>query len=113
MENKTLQEKLNYSNKLLSKYPDRVPTIIEKCEINLKLQNHRYLLPKQMLMRDFIAIIRTKTNITEKNAIFTFVKSTDGYVLVPMSETVENMYLLHKSQDNFLYIKLGIENTFG
>ena len=66
-----------------------------------------------MLIRDFIAILRTKINITEKSAIFTFIKSSNGYVLVPMSETVESMYDLHKCQDNFLYIKLGIENTFG
>jgi GABA(A) receptor-associated protein len=37
----------------------------------------------------------------------------ESYILVPMSETIENIYNVHKNRDGFLYIKFGIENTFG
>ena len=112
MLNKTLQERLDYSAKLIYKYNDRIPVIIEKTE-NINLENYKYLIPKNLSVNEFMCIIRTKINITDKQAIFTFVKSVNGYTLVPMNETINNIYDIHKSEDNFLYIKFGIENTFG
>jgi GABA(A) receptor-associated protein len=128
MEDKTFEQKKYYSNNLLYKYPDRIPLIIEKNE-NIILENYKYLLPKNINMSQFISIIRTKMNIASKQALFTFVKSsstesynsskesynssTESYVLIPMNESIENIYNIHKNEDGFLYIKFGIENTFG
>jgi hypothetical protein len=115
MENLNLDEKKIYSLKLLSKHPDRIPVIIEKCE-NYKLENYKYLLPKDITFSVFLGIIKTKMNnaCNSKQAIFTFVKTVDdSYLMVPMSETIENIYSKHKQPDNFLYFKFGIENTFG
>jgi GABA(A) receptor-associated protein len=113
MENKTFEEKKHHSNKLLYKYPERIPLVIEKNE-HIILENYKYLLPKNMTMCQFMAIIRTKMNIASKQALFTFVKSSDqSYSLVPMNESIENIYSTHKNEDGFLYIKFGIENTFG
>ncbi len=109
---KTLQERISYSTKLLYKYQDRIPVIIEKTE-HITLPNYKYLIPKNLSVNEFMCIIRTKINITDKQAIFTFVKSGNGYSLIPMNETIENVYSIHKAEDNFLYIKFGIENTFG
>ena len=68
---------------------------------------------KNMNLATFLSIIRTKLNITKKQAIFTFVKSYDGYIMCPMNESIEQIYNSHRSNDNFLYLKFGIENTFG
>jgi len=130
MDNKTFEENKYYSNRLTYKYPDRIPVIIEKNE-HIVLENYKYLLPKNITISQFMSIIRTKMNIASKQALFTFVKSyssskesynsqkesynsqKESYVLVPMSETIENIYNVHKNRDGFLYIKFGIENTFG
>jgi hypothetical protein len=109
MENLSLIE---VSTRLITKYPDRIPVIIEKTK-DIILQNYKYILPKNISMCTFLSTIRTKMNITEKQAIFTFVKNGNNYVLVPMNETMGSIYNIHKSKDNFLYIKFGIENTFG
>lgn len=107
------------STRLLNKFPDRIPVIIEKNEGNLKLdlQNSKYLLQKDMSVSTFICIIRTKINktlINSKKAIFTFVKKNEGnYILIPMNENMGNIYDIYKQDDGFLYIKFGIENTFG
>ena len=110
---KTLQERIKYSTKLLYKYPDRVPLIIEEGKI--RLENSKYLLPKDMFICNFLSIIRTKLNKTfdSKEAIFTFVKSETGYLLVSLNETMGNIYNQFKQPDGFLYIKFGVENTFG
>jgi GABA(A) receptor-associated protein len=123
MDNKTFEENKYYSNRLTYKYPDRIPVVIEKNE-HIVLENYKYLLPKNITISQFMSIIRTKMNIASKQALFTFVKSyssskesynsqKETYILVPMSETIENIYNVHKNGDGFLYIKFGIENTFG
>ena len=58
------------STRLLNKFPDRIPVIIEKNEGNLKLdlQNSKYLLQKDMSVSTFICIIRTKINKTLINS---------------------------------------------
>jgi len=129
MENLSLNEKKEFVLKLKNKYPDRVPVIIEKSE-HITLKNYKYLLPKDIPISVFLSIIRTKMNITKNQAIFTFVNSAKqsynsakqsynsakqsyNYILVPMNETIETIYTIHKSEDNFLYVKFGIENTFG
>ena len=130
MDNKTFEENKYYSNRLTYKYPDRIPVVIEKNE-HIALENYKYLLPKNITIGQFMSIIRTKMNIASKQALFMFVKSynspkesynspkesynspKESYVLVPMSETIENIYNIHKNGDGFLYIKFGIENTFG
>lgn len=113
MDHYSLDEKKLYSNKLMNKYPDRVPIIIEKTE-TVELDNYKYLLPKHINLSTFIAIIKTKMKITKTQAIFTFVKGPDNnYMMVPMNETIESIYQSYKSQDGFLYFKFGIENTFG
>jgi hypothetical protein len=112
MDNYTLSEKIDYSSKLLKKYHDRIPVIVEKNE-HIDLENYKYLLPKHMNLATFLSIIRTKLNITKNQAIFTFVKSYDGYIMCPMNESIEQIYNSHRSNDNFLYLKFGIENTFG
>jgi len=37
----------------------------------------------------------------------------NDYILIPLSETIEFIYNTYKNEDGFLYIKFGIENTFG
>ena len=59
---KTLQERIDYSNRLIYKHPDRIPVIIEKGEI--QLENCKYLLPKDMFVCNFLSIIKTKMNKT-------------------------------------------------
>jgi len=102
----------DYSVKLINKYPDRVPIIIEQTK-DIILPNYKYLLPRNISISTFMSIIRTKMNITNKKAIFTFVKSSETYILIPMNKTMGSVYDIHKHKDNFLYIKFGIENTFG
>ena len=121
MEKELSEDKQFQFNKLRCKYPDRVPIIIEE-STNIKLKNYKYLVPKDINMSQFLYIIRTNMNIDEKQAIFMFVKngnnlnsknSNKDYILVNLNELIENIYNNFKCEDNFLYIKFGIENTFG
>jgi hypothetical protein len=112
MEHTSLNEKKIYFSKLQNKFPDRIPIIIEKTN-DIILDNYKYLLPKNIPVSTFLSIIKTKLKNTKNQALFTFVKNGDNYIMVPMTETIESLYCSYKAEDNFLYFKFGIENTFG
>jgi len=109
---KSLQERIEHSARLLKKYPDRIPLIIEKSK-HVTLDNYKYLLPNTITASTFMNIIKKKINIAYTQALFTFIKSNNEYVLIPMNETMDIVYDLYKQDDGFLYIRFGIENTFG
>ena len=107
-----VEQNLDYSARLLVKYPDRVPVIIEKSD-HVTLPNYKYLLPKSITTSTFMTIIKTKINIASTQALFTFIKSNETYLLIPMNETMGEIYKMFKQPDGFLYMRFGIENTFG
>jgi GABA(A) receptor-associated protein len=101
----TIQERLYFSNKLLSKYPNCVPVILK----NKTNEHFRYLIPKKLNMSDILVIIRKKIDMGPNQAVFIFVNNS----LIPMNSTLEEVYTQHKSEDNFLYMIYTTENTFG
>jgi GABA(A) receptor-associated protein len=109
----TLQERINFSEKIRFKYPDRVPVIIKK-NVNDKIlqdiDKERYLIPKNLNLSEIIYIIRKRIKLDSKQAIFLFVGKG---VLVPLSQTINVIYEDYKSEDGFLYMVYTTENTFG
>ena len=108
--NTLLKDRILYSQTLLSKYPDRVPVIIEPHSKSMEqLDKNKYLIPKNIRITELMVIFRTSTKIDSKKAIFIFVNNN----LIPMNDSVEEVYNRYKSPDGFLYIKYSYENTFG
>jgi GABA(A) receptor-associated protein len=115
---RTFDERKAYSDKVKIKYPDRVPVIIQKNETleNLpELDNSKYLIPKNFMVNDILALIRKKMQqVKNKEAIFLFIQTAnDGFILVPMSYHVDELYRQYVSDDGFLYMKYSLENCFG
>ena len=113
MEYYSFEQRVLQSSILLNKHPDRIPVIIENNSNFGENFNKKYLLPKDLQFASFFNIIKTKIKLDRKQAIFMFVKNGDNYVLIPVSETINSIYNSYKNDDGFLYIKFGIENTFG
>ena len=106
--------KLSYN--LIKNYPDCVPVIIRKSlndKILQDIDKERYLIPKNLKVSEIYLIIRKKITIDSKHAIFIFVKSHLGDVLVPVGSNVLEIYDLYKNDDGILYIIYTTENTFG
>ena len=99
------------SQKIRTKYPDRVPIIVEK-EGNsdiAEIDKKKYLVPSDLTVGQFIYVIRKRIKLDSEKAIFVFVKS----VLPPSSALVTNIYTEYKDADGFLYLTYSGENTFG
>lgn len=106
-ENSRYQE----SNKIILKYPTRVPIIVEKhekCQFE-EINKKKYLVPKDLPMNQFVFIIRKRIKLDPSQTLFVMVNNS----LVSGSELLGEVYETKKDTDGFLYMKYSSENTFG
>jgi GABA(A) receptor-associated protein len=105
-------ERKQEAQRILERYPDRVPIVVEKRKDNdgiTDLDKHKYLVPKDMTLGQFVYVIRRRIKLKPEKAIFVFVNN----VLPPVSQLISQLYEEHKDEDGFLYLTYGSENTFG
>lgn len=96
---------------LLKKHPDRIPLVVDKKKGDdiPDIENHKYLVPKDMTVSQFMVLIRKKIKIDSKKAVFLLINNT----LPPNTATFGDLYLEHASPDKILYLTYAVENTFG
>ncbi len=100
------------SQRIRKKYPDRVPVIIDKGDMNSPdIDRHKYLVPKDLSMMEFCSLIRTKIKMDKSQAIYMFVGNQG--VLPKMTETMGSIDQRHKDNSGYLSIVYTLENTFG
>ena len=99
------------SNKILLKYPTRIPIIVEKhekCQFE-EINKKKYLVPKDLPINQFVFIIRKRIKLDPSQTLFVMVNNS----LVSGSELLGEVYETKKDTDGFLYMKYSSENTFG
>jgi GABA(A) receptor-associated protein len=104
------QRKLE-SSRILCKYPDRVPVIVEralKSDIP-NLDKHKYLVPSDLTVGQFIFVIRKRIKLPAEKAVFIFIDN----VLPPTAAIMSSIYEKCGNEDGFLYITYSGENCFG
>lgn len=109
--NTTLEERKFQSRLIMAKHPTRVPIYVYK-HAKSKYQDinkHKYLVPKDITVGQFIYIIRKQLSVKPDQAIFVFVDN----VLPPTAALMSQLYTDHADPDGFLYITFSHENVFG
>lgn len=103
-------KKLN-SQKIMEKYPDKIPIIVTKFKnTDLPVINKsKFIVPKDMNFRNFVYIIRKYIKISSEKAIFITINGR----LCPSNESLGEIYDNMKNDDGFLYMEYSSENTFG
>jgi len=107
----SLELRTEEANKIIDKYPDRIPIIVEKhnsCDYE-NLKKTKFLSPKNLTLGQFVYIIRQNIKLTPEKAIFVTING----ILPQTSALIIDLYETHKDEDNFLYITYSSENTFG
>ena len=111
---KSLDERKIESERLLTKYYDRIPIIVEKSASRNNtlpdIDKHKYLVPKDLTIGQFQHVIRKRIKLEPSIALFIFVNKN---IIPPSTEFVSLIYDEYKSEDGFLYICYATENTFG
>jgi GABA(A) receptor-associated protein len=102
------------SKKINEKYPDKIPIIVQKnknCTLD-DIDKHKFLVPKDMTVAQFIYILRKRIELTEADALYIFIDKT-----LPMTSqninVLYNDYKTRKDFDGFMYVTYCNENTFG
>jgi GABA(A) receptor-associated protein len=106
------QDRCEESYKVSNKFIDRIPIICEKSSTQTRLPDidkHKYLVPKDLTLGQFMYVIRKRMNLKAEEAIFLFVSDT----IPPSSSIISDIYNKHKDHDGFLYMQYGKENVFG
>ena len=115
------EERYFESNRVLEKYPDRLPVIVERTVQNNSLPDDpkkKYLVPRAMRLGELLCVIRKRIKLQSHQAIFLYVSREDKHgnehhFLAPINDQFEELYYKYKSKDNFLYLVAGGENVFG
>ena len=108
---KTENERLTESSKIIEKYPNRIPIIIEKDKKSKikDIDKNKFLVPNDMTLGQFIYVVRKRIKLDPTEALFFFVNN----ILCNNTQTLGEIYKTYKDKDGFLYIKYTSENTFG
>ncbi len=100
-------------NQLMIRHPDRIPIIVTRNKNSTntpELDKHKYLVPMDLTIGQFLFVIRKRMLLPPSRALFLFI---DGE-LINNSEHVGVVYERHRSKkDHCLHVVYSCENTFG
>ena len=108
----TFNERFQEANRILIKYPDRVPIICEKNPTCTDLGNivkEKYLVGSHLTCGQFMYIIRVSLKLPAEKAIFMMING-----LIPSNtDVMRELYEKYRDNDGFLYVTYSSENIFG
>ena len=108
----SLNQRKNECEKILLKYPNRIPIICEKNYNSTNvpdIDKHKYLVSRDLTLGQFMHIIRQRMNLSPEVGLYIFIS---GFIPTN-SQFLSNLYVDFRDDDGFLYVIYDIENTFG
>ena len=107
----TFDRRKQESTRIMLKYKDRIPIIIETSESDkeLILDKTKFLVPIDLSVSQFLYVLRLRIKLKPECALYIFFNNQ----LHTNSETIGSIYKMHKEADGFLYGIVSLENTFG
>ena len=104
----SLEKRKFQTREILKRHPDRIPVFVYK-KGSAAITKHKYLVPRDITVAQFMCILRKNINITSDKGIFIFVDN----VLPPNSSLMSTLYMQHADEDGYLYITFAQESVFG
>lgn len=117
----TFEKRKEESDKILKKYDDRIPIIVEKqvrSDIP-EIDKKKFLVPGSLTLAQFTYVVRKRVKLAPEQALWIFVETESSkdskkeHLLPPTSHTLAEIYNQYKDVDGFLYLTYSGENTFG
>nr|CAH8864138.1 unnamed protein product [Trichobilharzia regenti] len=105
-ETHTFEQRQQDSTKIKNKYVGRVPVVVER-HLNSQIADidkHKFLVPDDVTVAQFMWIIRKRIDISPEKALFLFV----GKTMPQASATIGQLYSDFSDPDGFLFY---LENT--
>lgn len=109
----SFEDRFNETRTILERYPDRIPVICERARNASKdcpdIDKHKYLVPNDLSIGQFVYVIRKRLKITPEKALFLFING----MILSSSILISSIYDCYKDKDGYLYVMYTFENTFG
>lgn len=104
------EKRKNDSEKILAKYPNRIPVIVERFGDEVpEIDRSKYLVPEDLTMANFMYVIRKRLKLKPEKAIYLFVNDK----IMSGIDYISTVYEKYHDEDGFLYIMYSGETTFG
>ena len=95
--------------RILEKYPDRIPVYVRIQGDMPPIDKHKYLVPKDLSVGQFIYVCRKRIKLTPEKGLFLFF----GNILPSTTSSMAKMHEQHKESGGLLVATISSENTFG
>lgn len=95
--------------RIVAKFPDRIPVVIDIEGAGLLLKKRKYLVERDMLFINFAHVIRQRLKISPNESLFFFYENS----IPPQTHTLQQLFNERVSEDGFLVLTIMKENTFG
>lgn len=106
----TFENRKKESDRVLAKYPGRVPIVIRNYSDNMPaIDKRKFLVPGDLKVGQFMQVIRKRLKMNHEQAIFLSVND----VILNTSDLITTIYNEYCDDDGFLYITYSGENCFG
>ena len=117
--NYTVDHRKRLALKMRNQYPDRIPAIVASIDANQKpfLEKCKYLIPCELTVSQFLSNLRNSDGIKENqisknDALYMLLEESN--MVPPAQESFGEIDKKYKNkEDEFLYLVLAKENTFG
>ena len=112
----SLSHRVSESNRILSKYPNHIPVVVDVDKSIGKINKNKFLVPRDVSASHLIISVRKQISVEANKALFMFCNNSIICPTIIMENLYENC-LDNKSADEqgdkFLYVFVTNENTFG
>lgn len=104
------EKRLDEAKRVMEKYKDRVPIIIEQSDaMKIRLDKIKYLVPIDLTIGQFIVVVRKRLKLKPENALFIGVNN----MIPPSTTMMGDIYKRNVDKDKFLYLQIFEEQVFG
>ncbi|XP_055332248.1 microtubule-associated proteins 1A/1B light chain 3A-like [Paramacrobiotus metropolitanus] len=110
---KSLEMRKEEMKNIRTSHPLKIPVIVEKYykEVQLPpLEKEKYLVPPEISMSQFVAVIRNRMNLSPTQTLYLIVNNKS---LANMSKTMAEIYREERDEDGFLYMVYASQEMFG
>ena len=110
---RSFQQRIDESTRIMEKYPERIPIIVcrsNQCKEVPDIDRHKYLVPRDLTMGQFMHVIRQRIKIQPHISIYLMV---NGSTMPATSQLMGVLYIDNHDEDGFMYITYTGESTFG
>lgn len=100
------------STDIMQRFRSKLPVIVEKAdgEKNLPyLDRTKFIVPDDMSMTQFSAIVRTRLNLKSSQAFYLMVRNR----CLTLTRTIADVYWEYKDLDGFLYMTYSAQEMYG